>query len=120
MDFGADVFISTYYTTPVTIPSVMLVYDMIPELFGYDMSNRMWQEKEVAIAYARRFACISENTQADFLRLHPEIPADRTAVALCGVDTRVFYPRPPVEVEKFRREHNLDRRYYLFVGSREQ
>ena len=120
MDFGADVFISTYYTTPVTIPSVLLIYDMIPELFGFDMSNRIWQEKEVAIAYARRFVCISKNTQADFLRLHPEIPADRTAVAHCGVDTQIFYPRPPVEVEKFRREHNLDRPYYLFVGSSEQ
>lgn len=120
MDFGANVFISTYYTTPVTIPSVLLIYDMIPELFGFDMSNRMWQEKEVAIAYARRCVCISKNTQADFLRLHPKIPVDRTAVAHCGVDAQVFYPRHSVEVEKFRRGHNLDRRYYLFVGSREQ
>ncbi len=116
MDFGADVFISTCYTTPVTIPSVLLIYDMIPELFGFEMSNRIWQEKEVAIAYARRFVCISKKIQTDFLRLHPEIPADRTAVALCGVDTQIFYPRQPVEVEKFRREHNLDRHYYVLVG----
>src|SRR5258706_14326189 len=34
---AASVFISTYYTTPIATPSVFMTYDMIPELFGWDM-----------------------------------------------------------------------------------
>src|SRR5437868_289458 len=32
---SASVFISTYYTTPITSPSVFMAYDMIPEIFGW-------------------------------------------------------------------------------------
>ena len=31
---NADLFISTYYTTPVSTPSVFMAYDMIPEVLG--------------------------------------------------------------------------------------
>src|SRR6202034_2906063 len=42
-ELGADVFMSTYYTTPVAIPSVLLIYDMIPEVLGFDLNLRAWQ-----------------------------------------------------------------------------
>src|SRR4051812_24043608 len=57
-EFGADVFSSTYYTTPVSTPSVLMVYDMIPEVLGFDLRHRAWQEKELAISYASYYACI--------------------------------------------------------------
>src|SRR4051794_40158091 len=43
-DLGVDVFTSTYYTTPVTIPSVLMVYDMIPEVLGFGGTERIWLE----------------------------------------------------------------------------
>lgn len=117
---GADVFTSTYYTSPVEIPSVLVVYDMIPEVMGFDLSARMWQEKEIAISFARRYACISANTRADLLRLYPEIPEDQAIVAYCGVDGQVFHARGTAEIQDFKREHELAKPYFILVGSREQ
>ena len=62
-ELGADVFSSTYYTTPMSIPSVLIVYDMIPEVLGFNLGGRMWKEKELAISFASYYACISENTR---------------------------------------------------------
>ena len=63
-ELGADVFSSTYYTTPASTPSVLIVYDMIPEVMGFNLAGRVWQEKQIAISFASYYACISENTRA--------------------------------------------------------
>lgn len=118
--YGIDVFTSSYYTSPVSTPMVLMVYDMIPELFGFDLKARPWMEKAVAISYAQRYLCISHNTRKDLLAFYPEIPAERAVVAHCGVDEAVFHPRPREAVDAFRRQHGLDRPYFLFVGSRVQ
>jgi glycosyltransferase involved in cell wall biosynthesis len=116
----ADVFTSTYYTSPLRTPMVLMVYDMIPELFDFDLSHRGWMEKETAIAYAQRYLCISESTRRDLLKLYPEISPDHAEVAYCGLDTEAFTTRPAGEVAAFRKAHGLDRPYFLFVGSRVQ
>lgn len=118
--YGIDVFTSTYYTTPISTPMLLMVYDMIPELFDFDLSHRMWMEKGTAISYAQRYLCISENTRSDLLAIYPEIPPTMASVAHCGVDTTVFRQPDPVKVKKFRHQHKLDRPYFLFVGSRVQ
>lgn len=115
-----DVFTSSYYTTPMRTPMVLLVYDMIPELFGFDMSVRGWLEKTVAIAYAQHYVCISKNTCRDLVAIHPEIPMKATDVAYCGVDRAVFRERKSTDVAAFRGAYGLDRPYFLFVGSRVQ
>src|SRR6202008_600001 len=43
--YRIDVFPSTYYTTPLATPMLLMVYDMIPELFGFDLNLRDWTEK---------------------------------------------------------------------------
>ncbi|WP_212525606.1 glycosyltransferase family 1 protein [Actibacterium sp. MT2.3-13A] len=116
----AEAFTSTYYTTPLSVPMVLMVYDMIPERFDFDMSLRGWMEKETSIAYAQRYLCISESTRRDLLHFYPEIPPDHARVAYCGVDTATFAERPAGEVAAFREAHGLDRPYFLFVGSRVQ
>ena len=118
--FHVDAFTSTYYTTPVTTPMVLMVYDMIPELFDFDMSHRIWMEKIASICYAQRYLCISENTRVDLLAMYPEIPAQQVSMAHCGVDTQTFRQREVVEVTAFRERHGLQRPYVLFVGSRVQ
>lgn len=118
--YGIDVFTSTYYTTPISTPMLLVVYDMIPELFEFDMSHRGWMEKSAAISYAQRYLCISDNTRDDLLALYPEIPPAVVAMAHCGVDTAVFRERDPAEVARFREDHGLGQPYFLFVGSRVQ
>lgn len=115
-----DVFTSTYYTTPICTPMLLMVYDMIPELFDFDMSPRIWMEKSVSICYAQRYLCISENTRNDLLAIYPEIPSSHITMAHCGVDTSTFYESSPEAITEFCRKQKLDRPYFLFVGSRVQ
>ena len=60
---GAHVFTSTYYTTPVTIASALMVYDMISGKSGTQLHPRPWQEKQIAINFAVNYACISQSTK---------------------------------------------------------
>ena len=118
--YRIDVFTSSYYTTPMTTPMLLMVYDMIPELFDFDMSPRIWMEKVAAICYAQRYLCISENTRTDLRAFYPEIPLSHAAMAYCGVDTAVFRQHEQKDIDAFRRQHGLNRPYFLFVGSRVQ
>lgn len=119
-NFRIDVFTSSYYTTPISTPMLLMVYDMIPELFDFDMSPRIWMEKVAAICYAQRYLCISENTRTDLLSFYPEIPISNAAMAYCGVDTAVFHQHTSQVIDAFRSQHGLNRPYFLFVGSRVQ
>ncbi|MFM6155524.1 MAG: glycosyltransferase, partial [Sphaerospermopsis kisseleviana] len=70
---GAELFISTYYTTPINTPSVFMAYDMIPEVLGGNLNEPMWREKHNAIKHASAFISISENTASDLSRFFPDI-----------------------------------------------
>jgi glycosyltransferase involved in cell wall biosynthesis len=118
--YEIDVFASTYYTSPLSTPMLLMVYDMIPELFDFDMMQRGWMEKDTAICFAQRYLCISENTRHDLLSFYPEIPPSKTTVAYCGVEDNVFKIRPKEDIAVFRQTYKLDRPYFLFVGSRVQ
>lgn len=115
---NADVFVSTYYTTPTTVPSVLLVYDMIPEIMDFDLSEPSWREKDTAICFARRYLCISQNTKEDLLRFYPNIPNQRVSVAHCGLDRQVFFDRGSDTRQEFCRRYGLKKPYFLLVGSR--
>jgi glycosyltransferase involved in cell wall biosynthesis len=117
---GADLFLSTYYTTPLTVPSVLVVYDMIPERLGFDLGARAWTEKQTAISYASRFVCISAATETDLLGFYPSIPGGRSIVAHCGIDRGAFRTRSDTERAAFRRRFGLERNYVLHVGTRGQ
>lgn len=117
---NADLFISTYFTTPISIPSVMMIYDMIPEKFDFDMNLSGWQEKTLAIHHARGFICISHNTAKDLKRFYPQIPESSILVSHLGVNRKVFYPRSQPEITAIRNKYGIEKDYYLFVGSRSQ
>ncbi|MBL8525656.1 MAG: glycosyltransferase family 4 protein [Betaproteobacteria bacterium] len=117
---GIDIFTSTYYTTPLSTPMLLMVYDMIPELFGFDLTQRAWMDKELAISFARRHLCISNNTREDLLAFYPEIDPTTVTVSHCGVDSGVFKSHPQERVRKLREQIGLHRDYFLFVGARVQ
>jgi glycosyltransferase involved in cell wall biosynthesis len=95
----------------------MLVYDLIPERLGLDMSDPVWKEKRLAVEHASVYACISENTRRDLLELEPGSKGKRADVVPLGVDA-VFTPASEMEVAAFRRKHTLERPYFLVVGER--
>lgn len=112
----ADVFISTYYTTPISTPSVFMAYDMIPEIMGWDLNHPMWQEKQYAIQHASAYMAISANTARDLAQLFPNIPLESVTVALCGVQ-KSFIPASTEEIDRFRNKYGISKPYFLLVGA---
>jgi glycosyltransferase involved in cell wall biosynthesis len=113
----ADVFISTYYTTPVTTPSVFMAHDMIPELFGWDVRHPMWREKHYGIRHASAFVCVSTQTKRDLMRFFPDIPSERITVTPLAA-APMFKPRGEDEIDYVRRGTGLTKPYFLTVGAR--
>jgi hypothetical protein len=66
-----DYFISTYYTYCTIIPNIILIHDMIPELFNYNKNDPMWIQKDLAIKNASYFITVSDQTQKDLLKFYP-------------------------------------------------
>jgi glycosyltransferase involved in cell wall biosynthesis len=114
-----DAFTSTYYTTPIETPAVMVVYDMIPERLHFQMKSRVWLEKTTALSYAQRYVCISQQTKNDLLYFYPEIPEQAVTLAYCGVEHSVFKPQTDDEIQTFLKKIGQSKPYFLLVGTRE-
>ena len=112
---GAELFISSYYTTPVDTPSVFMAYDMIPEVVGRNLNDPMWIEKHKAINHASGFIAISENTAKDINKFFPNIPTESITVAHCGVDS-LFSPASETEIENFKHKYGINKPYFLLGG----
>ncbi|MBN3949754.1 MAG: class I SAM-dependent methyltransferase [Nostoc sp. NMS7] len=112
---GADLFISSYYTTPTTTPSVFMAYDMIPEVMGWDMNNPMWREKHHSIQHASAYIAISEHTARDLARCFTDIPIQSVTVAHCGVSS-TFSPGKSEEVNAFKSKYGITKPYFILVG----
>jgi glycosyltransferase involved in cell wall biosynthesis len=112
---NAGLFISTYYTTPVSTPSVFMAYDMIPENLGWDTEHPNWRGKHHAIQYASAYTAISENTARDLARFFPDIPLETITVSHCGV-SKTFSPANPEEIYQFKTKYGISKPYFLLVG----
>ena len=114
----ADLFVSTYYTAPLTTPSLFVAYDMIPEVYGHDLDAPVWREKQYAVQHASGHVAISRSTARDLARFFPGVAEADVTVAYPGVDA-AFRPAAAEEVEGFRARHDLaGRPYFLLVGNR--
>lgn len=114
---GADLFLSTYYTTPTRTPSVFFGHDMIPEIMGFDLDDVWWRQKRRAIQYAAGHIMVSQSSANDMCRFHPMVDPQRVLVAHNSV-TPVFHPCTTDEVARFRSENGIDRDFIMLVGER--
>lgn len=114
---AADLFISTYYTTPTSTPSVFMAYDMIPEVLKMDLGTPDWQEKRFGILHACRYITISESTARDLIRVFPHIQPEAVTVAHCGIDPR-FSPSTSDDIQQFKTKFEITKPYFLLVGER--
>ncbi|MBH8556283.1 FkbM family methyltransferase [Nostocaceae cyanobacterium CENA357] len=112
---GVDLFISSYYTTPTTTPSVFMAYDMIPEVMGWDMNNPMWQEKHQGIQHASAYIAISEHTAHDLTNCFSDISKESVTVAYCGV-SNTFSPAESQDINAFKNKYGITKPYFLSVG----
>ncbi len=113
---AAELFISTYYTTPLSTPSIFMAYDMIPEVLGGDLDDPMWREKHHAIRHASAYIAISENTARDLVKFFPHISPETITVAHCGVKA-TFFPATLEEVNSFRTKYGISKPYFILVGA---
>ncbi|MBV5340875.1 MAG: glycosyltransferase [Deltaproteobacteria bacterium] len=116
---GADLFVSSYYTTPITTRSVFYAYDMIPENTQFfDLNNAPWREKHYGITHALAYIAISRYTAMDLARAYP--PAvGKIAIAYPAVDTAVFKPASQPEIKSFTNKYGITKPYFLFIGQRQ-
>jgi glycosyltransferase involved in cell wall biosynthesis len=114
----ADLFVSTYYTTPLTTPSAFMAYDMIPEVMGYDLAEAPWREKHFGLRHASGYLAISQSTLSDVQRLVPQAAHRPCFVTPCGV-ADCFRRATAEQVAAFRAKHGFDGPYVLFVGERD-
>lgn len=113
----ADLFISTYYTTPILTPSIMMVHDMIPEAIGLDLTELCWREKHFSILHASKYITVSQNTAYDLIRFYPRIAPNLVHVINNGVDAD-FFPEGIEKIQFFIKKFNIQFPYFLVVGSR--
>ena len=113
----ADLFVSTYYTTPLSTPSVFMAYDMVPEVLGQNLDDPMWQQKHYGIRHASAYMAISEKTARDLGTFFPHISPESVTVAPCGVNSNLF-PATPEEISGFKLKYGINKPYFLLVGQR--
>jgi glycosyltransferase involved in cell wall biosynthesis/tetratricopeptide (TPR) repeat protein len=113
----ADLLISTYYTTPLSTPSIFMVYDMIPEILGANLNEPMWREKHYGIQHASAYIAISERTSRDLLKCFPDISPELVTVAHSGV-SGTFLPASREEIFQFKSKYGISKPYFLWVGGR--
>lgn len=111
--YGASAFMSTHFTTPLQTPSVLLVQDMQAERAGIDVAPREQQEKEAAIAHARRYVCTSRGARDDLLAFYPELSPSTIRVTQSPVDTEKYIPASKAAIAAFRGTHDLQRPYFI-------
>jgi glycosyltransferase involved in cell wall biosynthesis len=114
---GADLFISSYYTTPISTISVLMIHDMIPEIFDWNLEHPMWQEKHHAIHQASAYIAVSENTAKDLVKFFPHISWSSITIAHNGVNHHIFSAAPQEIINHFRIKYGIDQPYFLLVGA---
>ncbi|WP_445636140.1 FkbM family methyltransferase [Nostoc sp. DSM 114161] len=112
---GADLFISSYHTTPISTPSVFLAHDMIAELIGSNLNHIIWQEKHHAIKYASAFIAVSKNTARDLVTYFPKISLQSIKIAENGVDRTTFSVANQEDIHDFKIKYGITKPYFLLV-----
>ena len=116
---NASLFVSSYYTTPLSTPTLFMGYDMVPEVMGWNLQVPMWAEKRHAIEHASAYVTISENTARDLKRMYPFAAERPVSVARCGVGAE-FHPAAGGEIAAFRAKYGIARPYFLLSGMRHE
>ncbi len=113
---NADLFASTYYSRPNIGHTVQHCYDLIPEVFNFNMNEPQWQERRTAFERSENFICISNNTRQDLLRYYPTKNPHHVHMVHCGHNHEDFSPAPPADVLAFYRKAGIDCPYFLVIG----
>jgi tetratricopeptide (TPR) repeat protein/LPS sulfotransferase NodH/GT2 family glycosyltransferase len=117
-DLGADLFISTYFTRAPGVRNIVMIHDLIPEKFNYDLSLPEWASKQRAIETADAFICVSKTTQQDLVESYPLATHRPMLLAYHGLEDD-FKTSSADQIKRIRNMLQLDSPYVLLVGNRQ-
>lgn len=81
--YGAEVFLSTGYTSPLSTPSLLFVGDTLEGVTQVD-DDRRTMEKELAIHFARSLVCASDRVRDDLVARYPRLQHSEIGVIEAG------------------------------------
>ncbi len=115
---GTDVFVSTYFTWVPGPKNLCIIYDLIPEVFNFNLTARDWVERRLAPVVADAYVAISESSRTDLLRHYDFVDESLVTIARPGIDHETFWRGSDHDIADFRRAAGLDRPYLLIPGQR--
>jgi len=115
--YDIDVVLGSLWTTPLRTPLVTIVQDMVAELRGLSPTHPCEREKDLALTYAARLLCPSEETRDDLVSLWPARPAETVRIAPAWVDAGRWSRASRGHITAFRQAHGLSRAYILCLGA---
>ncbi len=117
----ADIFFSpeSYNSTRLKIPSVITTHDLAYEHDEHynKRSHIKWLKKWMPRYHqvADAVVCVSQYTQQDVINRY-QIDQSKTQVIYNGINEE-YRPWPKEEIENYRKENNLDKPYFLYIGA---
>ncbi|GEM_PF-336284 len=118
---NAELFLTTYYTYTNVVPSLLMLYDMIPERFetvGPVDAAPAWRDKYHAIMNSNAYAAISQSTAGDLATFYPLVAQRPVTIVPCAVSDD-FKVHSVEEIATFKKTNGIDRPYFLLVGRRD-
>lgn len=114
--WGASLFLSSYYTQSTVCKSLFVVYDLIPEMFGFADLDKIWHERALGLFSSSSFLAISQNTKNDLVKTYPWIRDNMVSVAYPGVNQSITEVNRAKKI--FSEKFNL-KEFAIWVGSRQ-
>jgi alpha-1,3-rhamnosyl/mannosyltransferase len=117
----STVYHSPYYLMPYRpgLPTVLTVYDLIPQLFPEAVSLRarvlFGLATRLALRTAAHVIAISKACRDDYAAHFPRLLPDKISTIPLAPDDR-FKPQPPERVARLRRIHELPPEFGLYLG----
>ena len=109
-----DLFVSSHYTFSTNTRNLPIIYDLIPEVYGFRRMNRTWMERELAIHSASAFITISQHTKNDLIKFYPHAKDSHIGIAYPGINSSLF-----TKSNMSQEDGNIPKkRYFVCVGSR--
>lgn len=109
-----DLFVSSYYTFATSSKNMLLVYDLIPEVYNFSRMNRGWMERELSLHAATSIFAISENTKNDLKKYYPHTGFLNVSVGYPGIDLDLFNMNRIKDGFK----ETKNQKYFVCLGSR--
>lgn len=117
-----DLYHAMAFVAPFVLlkPTVVTVYDLsfmrYPDRLSASRRLYLRWMTSLTCHRAKRITAISHSTAHDLTRLL-NVPADKIDVTPLGYDEASHTPRPPHEIETFKRRKGLPERFWLFIGT---